>query len=274
MKKAKDFLFRSSINLAGYLVKLGELAIFIVIFYFIYKYLIAQVFDGSQIIFPILAIWILTAYFTLPKIHRFITDRYLPNYYVGRVRSGSGLLADPINLVFFSDRESLHNAFESAGWDIADPLSFRSFIKVSFDTLLHRSYPNAPVGNMYLFNRKHDFAYQKQVGGSPKSRHHIRIWKTPKDWRLPGGHRAEWLAAATFDRSVGLKLFTLQIDHVISTEIDEERDFVIKSLQDSGAIQDIEIIEHFTDAYHDHNNGGDRISTDGALPFLTLNQES
>ncbi len=270
MKSLRSFIYKNSVNIVGYLYRLAEFFLAIVAFYFIYKYLLDQVLDGSNIVYPLLAAWLLTAYFTLPKIHRFLTNRYLPNYYVGRARSGSGLLADPINLVFFAEEDQLHDAMEAANWQIADPLTAKSLLQTIAATLFHKSYPNAPVGNMYLFGRKYDFAYQKQVGGSPKVRHHVRFWKTPEGWRLPGGHRAEWLAAATYDEGVGVKLFTLQIDHMISTDIDNERDYVIKTLEDAGAVKEIEIIEHFTDAYHDHNNGGDTIKTDGALPFLQI----
>lgn len=272
MKSFRDYVYRHSLNIIGYVYKIGLFVIIIAVFFLFYRLLVGQVLDGSNQIYPLLILWVFTAYITLPRVHRFLTKRYLPNYYVGRVRSGSGLLADPINLVFFGKEKAIHKAFVSAKWTIADPLSANTFIHAAYATLLNRSYPNAPVGNMYLFGRKQDFAYQLQVGNSPKVRHHVRFWKVPKDWRLPGGHKAEWLAAATFDRSVGIKLFTLQIDHVIATEIDEERDFIIDDLTKVGAIESIEVIEHFTDAYHDHNNGGDSIKTDGSLPFITLHK--
>jgi hypothetical protein len=35
-------------------------------------------------------------------------------------------------------------------------------------------------------------------------------------------------------------------------------------------ISKITVVEHFTDAYHDKNNGGDKIKTDGSLPFIHL----
>lgn len=272
MKAFRDYVYRHSLNIIGYLYKVGLFVVIIALFFLFYRLLVGQVLDGSNRILPLLILWVFTAYITLPRIHRFLTKRYLPNYYVGRVRSGSGLLADPINLVFFGSEKDIHKSFEAAGWTIADPLSFFTMLNAAFSTALNRSYPHAPVGNMYLFGRRQDFAYQLQVGNSPRVRHHVRFWKVPKGWRLPGGHKAEWLAAATYDRSVGVKLFTLQIDHMIATNIDEERDFIINDLKKADSVQSIEIIEHFTDAYHDHNNGGDTIKTDGALPFITLHK--
>lgn len=272
MQTFKNHIIKHSVNIFGYAYKLGLFVVIVAIFFFFYRILVGQVLDGSNRIVPIFILWVFTAYITLPRIHRFLTKRYLPNYYVGRVRSGSGLLADPINLVFFGREKDIHASFESAKWTIADPLTISTVARAAYATLLNRKYVNAPVGNMYLFGRKQDFAYQLQVGNSPKVRHHIRFWEVPKNWRLPGGHKAQWLAAATYDRSVGIKLFTLQIDHMIATNIDEERDYIIDSLKDANAIESMEVIKHFTDAYHDHNNGGDTINTDGSLPFITLHK--
>ncbi len=272
MQSLKKHIVRHSVNIFGYLYKLGLFIVIVALFFFFYRILVGQVLDGSNQIYPLLILWIFTAYITLPRIHRFLTKRYLPNYYVGRVRSGSGLLADPINLVFFGTERDIHKSFEAAKWTIADPLGVFTFLHAAYATVFNRSYPHAPVGSMYLFGRQQDFAYQLQVGNSPKVRHHIRFWKVPKGWRLPGGHEAEWLAAATYDKSVGIKLFTLQIDHMIATNIDEERDFIINDLKRVDAIESMEIIEHFTDAYHDHNNGGDTIQTDGSLPFINLHK--
>lgn len=272
MQSLKKHIVRHSVNIFGYLYKLGLFVVIVALFFFFYRLLVGQVLDGSNQILPIFILWVVTAYVTLPRIHRFLTKRYLPNYYVGRARSGSGLLADPINLVFFGEEKAIHSAFEAAKWTHADPLTATTIARAAYATFLNRKYRHAPVGNMYLFGRKQDFSYQLQVGNSPKVRHHVRFWKVPKNWRLPGGHKAQWLAAGTYDRSVGIKLFTLQIDHLIATNIDEERDFIIKSLHDVDAIKSMEVIEHFTDAYHDHNNGGDTINTDGSLPFLTLHK--
>lgn len=242
----------------------------IALFFFIYRILLDQFLDGSNEIYPLFALWLFTAYVVLPRIHRLLTTYYLPNYFVGRVRSPAGFLSDPVNLAFFGSEQDIHAAMQAAGWDLADPLTPKSFAQATLASLLKRSYKNAPVGHMYLFNRMQDFAYQQEMNGNPRERHHVRFWKTPQGWRLPGGHKADWLAAASYDKAIGLKFATLQIDHVISGDIDTERDYIISSLQKAKSVKKLEIVKHFTDAYHGINNGGDRIKTDGSLPFITL----
>ncbi|MFT4532522.1 MAG: hypothetical protein ACI9T8_000545 [Candidatus Saccharimonadales bacterium] len=257
-------------NAIKWLYRLGRFLGILVAFFVLYRLLLSELFDDTAYILPAFAIWAVSSYVAIPWFHRRMTKYYLPNYFVGRIRSSDGLLSDPVNLAFFGSEEQVHESFIDAGWSLAEPLTVSSFIKAALAVLRRQSYPTAPVGSFYLFNRKQDFAYQQEVNGSPKARHHVRIWKTPRGWRLPGGHKSEWLAAATYDTTLGIKLQNGQIDHMIHENIDEERDYIIKTLKKANKIKKLEVIKHFTAAYHDRNNGGDRIKTDGALPFVTL----
>lgn len=263
-------VYNASATAVSFLLRASVFAAIVGVFYIIYNVLLEQFLDGSNQIYPLLGLWLLTSYIVLPRIHRSLTSYYLPQYYVGRVRSPSGFLSDPVNLAFFGSETDIHKAFEDAGWTLADPLTPRTLIKAIYSSALKKSYPAAPVGDMFLFNRRYDFAYQQEVDGSPSKRHHVRIWRTPKGWFLPGGHEADWLAAASFDTHVGIKIATGQIDHFIHANIDEERDYIIQTLKDAKKVKQLEIIKHFSDAYHDRNNGGDRITTDGSLPFITV----
>ena len=125
---------------------------------------------------------------------------------------------------------------------------------------------------LVLFDRPQDFAYQQEVAGSPSQRHHVRFWRCPEGWMLPGGHRAEWLAAATFDRRVGFSLFTLQVTHKIEENTDVERDFVVGTTAEADPDVDVNVIRNFSTGYHSRNGGGDLIETDGDLPILDLRQ--
>ncbi len=257
-------------NIAVFLLRLTWFTLTILTFFILYKLLLEQLFEGSKEILSLFALWLISAYIVIPRIHKILSSYYLPNYFVGRVRSPHGLLSDPINLAFFGIENHIHKAMKQAGWTLAEPITPRSALKAAYCSFMRKSYPSAPVGRMYLFSRVHDFAYQQEVNGSPNERHHIRFWKVPHGWRLPGGHRADWLAAATYDTHVGIKIATGQIDHYIHEDVDGERDYIIKTLKKTKLVKDIEVVAHFTDAFHDRNNGGDRIKTDGRLPFISL----
>jgi hypothetical protein len=126
------------------------------------------------------------------------------------------------------------------------------------------------VSPLLLFGRQQDFAYQQEVDGSPGKRHHVRFWRCPDGWMLPGGHQVDWLAGATFDRAVGLSLFTMQITHKIDADIDIERDYVTGSVVKAVPGTAITMLKDFTTGYHSRNGGGDSIHTDGDLPVIEL----
>ena len=116
-----------------------------------------------------------------------------------------------------------------AGWTRADDLSLISGRRIVTSTLGRHSYHQAPVSPLHLFDRQQDFAYQQEVAGSPSKRHHVRFWRCPEGWMLPGGYDVDWLAAGMYDRRVVVSLFTLQITHKIAEDTDVERDYIVGS---------------------------------------------
>ncbi|WP_084252946.1 LssY C-terminal domain-containing protein [Devriesea agamarum] len=218
----------------------------------------------------LLVFWVMLSYLTLPRLHQVLTWLYLPDYFIGRTRTSDGVLGDPVNLAMDGDEWDIHVAMRRAGWVLADEITLRSSWKMAISTVFRRSYAAAPVSSLFLFGRRHDFAYQQEVGGSTTRRHHVRFWRVPDGWVLPGGHRAQWLAAGTFDRAVGLSMFTLQITHKIDEDIDVERDYIIDTLRYADPEVEVRTIKDFSTAYHDRNGGGDRLRTDGHLPVINL----
>ncbi|NUR08170.1 MAG: hypothetical protein HOQ22_12590 [Nocardioidaceae bacterium] len=214
--------------------------------------------------------WFLVAYLVLPRLHRILTRLYLPGYFIGRARTSDGLLGDPVNIALLGDEAQVHRALTAAGWTRADDVNLASSRRIVASTLSRRSYPEAPVSPLHLFDRVQDFAYQQEVAGNPAKRHHVRFWRCPGGWLLPGGHAVDWVAAGTYDRSVGLSLMTFQVTHRIASDIDAERDFTVRTMTDANPEADVEVIENFSTGYHDRNGGGDAIKTDGHLPVVDL----
>jgi hypothetical protein len=214
--------------------------------------------------------WLVLAYLVLPRLHRILTTIYVPDYFIGRARTSDGLLGDPINLAALGTEAQLHEAMTAAGWIRADEVTLASSWRIVTSTIFRRSYDEAPVSPLMLFGRQQDLAYQQEVQGNPAKRHHVRFWRCPEDWLLPGGHRTDWLAAGTFDRAVGFSLFTLQITHKIDADTDVERDHIVATL--TGASDDVEVsvLADFSTGYHSRNGGGDTIETDGDLPIVDV----
>ncbi|RLY91750.1 hypothetical protein EAE32_10130 [Kocuria tytonicola] len=218
-----------------------------------------------------LVFWALMAYLALPRLHRTLTSIYVPSYFIGRTVTPDGLLGDPVNLAVNGSAEQIHTAMKAAGWTLADPVTLGSSWGIVKSSVTRKSYPEAPVSPLLLFGRIQEFAYQQEVDGNAAQRHHIRFWRCPEGWPLPGGgHRVQWLAAGTYDRAVGLSLFTLQVTHKIDADIDVERDYVVDSVLHAVPEAEVAVIEDFSTGYHSRNGGGDAVRTDGDLPVLQL----
>ncbi len=221
-------------------------------------------------LFLLVPFWALVAYLVLPRLQTLITTIYVPGYFIARTRTSDGLLGDPVNLAVDGTARQIHEALTGCGWVLADDITLRSSWGIVLSSVLRRSYPAAPVSPLRLFGRQQCLAYQQEVEGNAAQRHHVRFWRCPDGWLLPGGHRVQWLGAGTYDRAVGLSLFTLQVTHKIDADIDVERDYIVDSVRFHIPEVNVRVLENFSTGYHSRNGGGDAIRTDGDLPVLDL----
>jgi hypothetical protein len=234
-------------------------------------YLLIQ--EGVRPGWPLLLLvlfWVLLTYLLLPRLHRILTRIYVPGYFIGRARTSDGLLGDPVNLALLGHEAQVHAAMTRGGWTRADDITFQSAMGMINSTVTRRSYPEAPVSPLLIFDRQQDFAYQQEVEGNPAQRHHVRFWRAPEGWMLPGGFAVDWLAAGTYDTSVGLSLFTLQITHKIEANTDIERDYIVGTVTQHSPDVEVDVIKDFSTGYHSRNGGGDLIQTDGDLPIVDV----
>lgn len=169
--------------------------------------------------------------------------------------------ADPINLRLIGDERSIKCAFERGGWSLADPLSANSALGIVGSVLLQRSYPQAPVSSLYFEERLQDLAYEKDEGRTAHRRHHVRLWKVGSN---------QWLGAATYDRGVGLALFTLQVTHHIGPNVDAERDSLGVMLLGNGAHYAGTQESRVPTGKKQRNGGGDPYFTDGKIKSYNL----
>lgn len=236
----------------------------------VYEFLVLPVVEDRDPLVGFVVLWVVLAYVLLPRVQRLLARIYVPDYFVGRARTGEGLLGDPVNLAVMGTEDALVHTMVAAGWTRADDLTFRTGSRIVWCTVLRRRYPAAPVSPLFLFTRKQDLAFEQEIPGKPSRRHHVRYWKCPDGWYMPGGLRVDWVGAGTYDRRVGLSLFTLQITHKIGEDTDRERDHILQTMQDSGGVVSVHWVQDYFSGYHARNGGGDLISTDGNLPVVHL----
>ncbi|MEX5255697.1 LssY C-terminal domain-containing protein [Kocuria arenosa] len=234
----------------------------------VYHLVLEDVDDDGRLVWVFLPVWVLSAYVLLPRLNRLLTGIYVPDYFIGRARTADGLLGDPVNLAVVGPAARLSSAMLGAGWTAAEPLTPVTGWRIVRASVLRRSYPAAPVSPLFAFGRKQSLAFEREVAGSPARRHHVRFWTCPAGWRLPGEQAVDLVGAATFDRRVGLSLFTWQVTHKIAADTDGERDLVVSDLRSAGA--GVHVLRHFATGYHTRNGGGDAIVTDGDLPVVDV----
>ena len=227
-------------------------------------------FNGWFAIVSVFLFWVLLAYVGLPRLQEVLSKVYVPDYFIGRSLTEVGVLGDPINLALDGSEADIHAAMAKAGWVRAEELTIGSSWRIVLSSVLRRPYPEAPVSSLFLFGQRQAFAYQQEVNGNASQRHHVRFWPVPDGWKLPGGFQVEWLAAATYDRAVGISLFTLQVTHRVDSDIDIERDYVINTVRYVVPEASLRVITEYSSAFTTRNGGGDVVRTDGSLPILDL----
>lgn len=204
------------------------------------------------------------AYGVIPALfrlyHFLIEHDHIPLY----ATYGDGWPSDPVNIAIVTrDRRSLRNAMQKAGWYEADPGTFANNLREVWSIIFNKAYPTAPVSSLYLFNRRHDLAFQIPTNTkmSARTRHHVRFWRLepPKEQRHDRGHfefwssrllhwlhrdSEIWIGASTEDfRSVDIQWRTGQLTHGGSHESDKERDFIIQTLRDQKLVKTVSTTE-------------------------------
>lgn len=209
----------------------------------------------------VMLLWFALAYGGLPRLwsrheHKKIGQRDAITAFTAQ-----DIPADPINLHLRGDIATLSCLFQHAGWSRADDVSLGSGLHIVASVLLFRPYPQAPVSPLYVKDKIQDVAFEKPDGRSADRRHHVRFWQI-----APG----DWLAAATYDRGVGLSLFTLQVTHRIGPDVDADRNAAVRLLRDQGARLTGSEPSRIPPGQWRRNGGGDRYITDGRIVDLTL----
>ncbi len=239
----------------------------------------------------LLLIYCLMAYFVIPsmfRLYHFLIDHdHIPLY----VTYGDGWASDPVNLaVIADDRKHLIKAMRKAGWYEADPSTLMTSIREAYALIFNMPYPNAPVSTLYLFNRRHDIAFEIPTNGrmSPRTRHHVRFWRLepPRQNRHDRGHfefwstklqkwlhreREIWIGACTYDfKPLDVRWRTGGLTHGVRHNADEERDFIVQTLRSGKLIKSVGTSEPGEQFKFRGQSFRTVFTTDGSLKIVRL----
>jgi hypothetical protein len=224
-----------------------------------------------RVFFSVLAI-ILVAYGVLAYIVLPLTWRHYEHQkklagLTMLTRTRQDIPGDAINVGLVGAGEDVLCAMHAAAWYPADPITWRSSLKIVGSVALDRPYRDAPVSNLFYQGRREDLAFEKPDGQSADRRHHVRFWQV-----LDRGEegRPVWLGAVTFDRDVGLSRYTGQVTHHIAPDIDAERNGLIDDLKAAKVVLAVYEVTGIGPTLNARNGEGDRYYTDGEIKIARL----
>ncbi len=214
----------------------------------------------------VILLYLLAAYVIIPRVWKRDLHRHPQLFDAPRLtHTPNGIPGDPLNVALLGSEADVIHAMIAAKWDPADPLTFRSSVRIAVDSVFRRPDPDAPVSTLELFGRKQDLAFEQPVGNSPRQRHHVRFWH----WdRLVDGQEV-WFGSVTFDERVGLSHTTGQVTHHIGPDLDAERDRLMAGLQQAKVTKEVFWVDGFQQL-QGKNGGGDPWHTDGRLEVAVL----
>jgi|GEM_PF-811606 len=180
-------------------------------------------------------------------------------------RTSSGADGDPVNIVFVGSKDQIVRSFQQAGWLIPDPITLQTSEEIAVASLAHRSYPTAPVSNLYVFGRVQDLAFEKPTN-NVQNRGHIRLWQTGT---LLGGEPI-WLGQASYDSGIELSGTNHLPTHHIAPTVDLERNAVGSDLEKTGLVKSESSVAFTPPILYARNGGGDYYESDGDVLVINF----
>ena len=246
--------------------------------------------DRMPFLIVLIIIYIWAAYIGIPLLVRMwrtvFKSSHLPIYTTTR----DGWSSDPVNIaIVCKSKKQLINHMKSAGWNIADPVTTKTFLRTLYCIATRKSYPSAPFSKAYLFDRVYDIGFQIESGDrpSPSHRHHVRFWHLladqPEDKHSHGvfwngimnlftkKQQQIWIGAASYDsRPFAIRIQNLQITHQIDSKTNDERDFLINTLQQNNSISGIGTVKAGEPLQFKGQTFGLKLIADGSLKVVKL----
>ena len=150
-----------------------------------------------------------------------------------RVTDAQGNAGDNTNFVVVGSEEKVIQTFEAAGWVKVDREKKDAVLHTILSTFTKQAYVELPMSELTLFGRVQDYGLAHAVPIQVVAqRHHLRLWKAP--FQVEG--QELWVGAATHDIGFDRDNRNNGITHKIDPNVDDEREFVGRSLDETGLV--------------------------------------
>lgn len=184
-----------------------------------------------------------------------------------RVQDRHHHLGDMVNFALVGSEQQVKNDLAAAGWFPTDANPEYAFFHGLIRTLSRQPYTQVPMSTLYLFGRPQDLAYARAHAIKvAATRDHMRLWKTTETVNgMP-----LWVGAATHDNGFESDQRDGGVTHHIDPQIDQERDFILNSLQDAGQVQAAAYVLPSQPVHQGHTATGGSFTSDGRILVLLL----
>jgi len=153
-----------------------------------------------------------------------------------RVADKDGNPGDMVNFMILGPEAAMQRVFTAAGWVKVDADVKGTVLHGLIVSLSKESYLTMPMSQLYLFGRPQDYGWAHAEPISVvASRNHLRIWKAP--FAVNG--ETLWVGAATHDVGFERDQRNNGVTHKIDPDIDLERDYVEKTLTNTGLVAEV-----------------------------------
>ena len=150
-----------------------------------------------------------------------------------RIGDKEGNPGDMVNFLILGDEDEMKGAFTTAGWVKVDADVKGAILAGFIASMSKESYLTMPMSQLYLFGRPQDYGWaHAEPIKVVASRNHLRVWKAP--FTVSG--RMVWVGAATHDVGFEKDQRNNNVTHKIDPDIDLERDYVQKTLCNTGLV--------------------------------------
>jgi hypothetical protein len=156
-----------------------------------------------------------------------------------RNADADGHPGDMVNFLIVGSEDNMRQAFQNAGWVVVDRTKKEAVLHGILASLSKQAYVQLPMSELFVFGRAQDFGLaHAEPFAVVMQRHHLRLWRAP--FELNG--QTLWVGAGTHDIGLEKDKRTGGMTHKIDPAIDGERDYIGRSLTETGLVTAITYI--------------------------------
>ena len=202
----------------------------------------------------------------LPKVTQEMIDQ-IPR----RVTDPAGDPGDNTNFVIPASEQNILSVFQAAGWVKVDRTKQAAFLTGLVQTLTKQAYLELPMSELELFGRPQDYGLaHAEPLAVVAQRHHLRLWKAP----FKAESEELWVGAATHDIGFDRDTRNNGVTHKIDPNIDDEREFVGRSLDETGRVAKLSYITPSEPSKEARTATGATFHSDGRVLVIQLAPEA